>query len=345
MNARIEALRAGLEEPLLVSNPLNVRYLTGFESSNAALLVEPERLRLYTDFRYVTKGRMLAGVELVETRRALLADLAERLSGRIGVEAAFLTYTGYETLAAGGLELVPHRGAVEALRAVKDDAELEAIRAASAITNDAFVALTSERFVGRTERELAWRLQSLFHELGAEGAAFPSIVAGGAGGATPHAETGSRVIEAGTTVVVDAGCMHAGYCSDCTRTFVTGSLPPRLAEAYAACLAGQQVGLDAVRPGVSGAAADAAARAVIEAAGFGEAFGHGLGHGVGLAVHEAPRLSPESEDVLASGNVVTVEPGIYLEELGGVRIEDLVVVGEHGAEILTPFTKEPVTVA
>ncbi|MGB2875722.1 MAG: Xaa-Pro peptidase family protein [Gaiellaceae bacterium] len=344
MKERVERLRAGLEEPLLVAGEANIRYLTGFSSSNAALLVEPERAFVYSDFRYAEAGRALETVEFVETKRNLWSDLAERLSGRIGFEADALTYAQYETLSGGGLDLVPRRGLVEALRAVKDDSELEAIRRAAAITNEAYERLAGEQFTGRTERELAWLMDELFHKLEAAGPAFETIVAAGAGSARPHARPGVTRLEPGQTVVIDAGARVDGYCADCTRTFSTGPLPDRLREAYEACLEGQAAGLGAVRAGTSGVDADAAARNVIEAAGFGDAFGHGLGHGVGLEVHEAPRLSRESRDTLAAGNVVTVEPGIYLEGLGGIRIEDLVVVGDDGPEVLTTFTKDPVTV-
>jgi Xaa-Pro aminopeptidase len=341
---RIDRLRAALEEPLLVSNGHNVRYLVGFESSNVALLVEPERLRLFSDFRYAEAGRAVEGAEFVETKRSLFADLAERLSGRVGFEADDLTYSRYATLAAGEVELVPRYGLVESLRLVKDDEEQEAIRRATDVTNQAYERLAAERFVGRTEQDLAWRMNELFHELGAEEPAFATIVAAGPNGARPHADPGDRVIVPGQMVVVDAGARVDGYCSDCTRTFATGPLPDRLAEAYATCLDAQLAGVAAVRAGVTGIDADAAARTRIEDAGLGEAFGHGLGHGVGLDVHEAPRLARESGETLAEGNVVTVEPGIYLEGLGGVRIEDLVIVRDGEPEVLTGFTKELVTV-
>jgi Xaa-Pro aminopeptidase len=344
VNERLEALRSSLEEPLLVSHDVNVRYLVGFQSSNAALLVEPERVRLFSDFRYAEAARAVEGVEFVETKRSLFASLAELLDGRIGFEADAVSYASWETLSSDGLELVPRRVLVEALRAVKDDEELDAIRAAAEITSQAYARFAEGSFVGRTERELAWRLDELFHELGAHGPAFETIVASGPNAARPHARPTDRGVEAGETVVVDAGALVAGYCADCTRTFATGPLPDRLKNAYAACLEGQLAGLEAVRSGVTGVDADAAARDRIEAAGLGEGFGHGLGHGVGLDVHEAPRLSRESTDTLAAGNVVTVEPGVYLEGLGGIRIEDLVVVQDGGAEVLTGFTKDLVTV-
>ena len=343
--SRVDDLRASLEEPLLVSNPVNVRYLTGFASSNAALLVEPERVRLFSDFRYAEAARAVEGVEFVETKRSLVAALAELLEGKVGFEADAVSYTAWETLKAGGLALVPRRGLVEALRAVKDEGELDATRHAGEITSEAYARFAEERFVGRTERDLAWRLDGLFHELGAQAPAFETIVASGPNGARPHARPTDREIGAGETVVIDAGAMVAGYCADCTRTFATGPLPDELKDAYAACLEGQLAGLEAVRAGVTGVDADAAAREKIEATGLGEKFGHGLGHGVGLEVHEAPRLSRESTDTLAAGNVVTVEPGVYLEGLGGIRIEDLVIVTENGAEVLTSSTKDPVTVS
>jgi Xaa-Pro aminopeptidase len=342
--SRIDRLRATLEEPLLVTHGVNVRYLTGFSSSNAALLVEPDRVRLFTDFRYVDAARAVEGVELVETKRSLVAAVAELLEGRIGFEATAVSYASWETLRAGGLELVPRQGLVEALRAVKDDGELAAIRRAAEITSRAYERFAEERFVGRTERDLAWRLDGLFHELGAHAPAFETIVASGPNSARPHARPTDRKVEAGETVVIDAGAQVDGYCADCTRTFATGPLPDELRDAYLATSEGQLAGLAAARAGVTGIDADAAARDRIEAAGYGDKFGHGLGHGVGLDVHEAPRLSRESSDTLVADNVVTVEPGIYLEGLGGIRIEDLVIVTDGEPEILTTSTKNLVEV-
>ena len=344
MTDRVERLRAMLEEPLLVTHPANDRYLTGFGSTNAALLVDRERVRLYADFRYAAAGRAVEGVEFVETERALHAALARLLSGRIGFEREHLTYAGFELIAAGGVDLVPRSGLVERLRAVKEEAELDTIRRAAAITSEAFDRFSRERFIGRTERDLTWRMEELLHELGGHGLAFPPIVSAGPTGSTPHARGGDRKVEAGETVVVDAACTLGGYCSDCTRTFATGPLPDELKEAYRVCLEAQLAALEAVRPGAVGRDVDAVARDRIAAAGLGEAFGHGLGHGVGLQVQEEPRLTQTSEQVLEAGNVVTVEPGIYLEGLGGIRIEDLVVVRDGEPEILTTFTKDLVSV-
>jgi Xaa-Pro aminopeptidase len=351
---RIQRLAALLEEPLLVAGPpyvvggqANVRYLTGLASSNAALLVEPDATAtLFADFRYAARGREVEGVEFVEVPRYLLPAIGERLTGRrVGFEGAHLPYEGYRALADAGVELVATSGLVESLRAVKDEREEASMRRAGALSDEVFEALSKERFSRRTERELAWWIERSFRTAGAEGVSFPAVVAAGENAASPHAELGDEPIEQGVLVVVDAGCVVDGYCSDCTRTFAVGEVSDRLHEIYALCLEAQLAGLAAVAPGVSGRDADAAARDLIAGAGFGEEFGHGLGHGVGVQIHEGPVLRPESEDVLEPGNVVSVEPGIYLPGEGGVRIEDLVLVTGNGAERLTQFTKELITVA
>jgi Xaa-Pro aminopeptidase len=341
VNERVDRLRERLEEPLLVANPANVRYLCGLVSSNAALVVEPERLRLYTDFRYAETAGTIEGVELVDAKRDLFQTLSEQLSGTVGFEATWLSFERYSRLHAGGIEPVPRYGLVEELRAIKDEEELDAIRKAAHIANTAFERFADEgNIVGRTERELAWRFEQLLHEANAEGVSFPVTMASGPNSAKPHTELSDRLLEPGETLIVDAGCMVDGYCSDCTRTFATGSLPDELKNAYEVCLDAQLAGLGAVRPGASGPGVDSAARDRIEAAGYGHAFGHGLGHGVGLVVHEDPRLAQESTSVLEAGNVVTVEPGIYLSGLGGIRIEDLVIVTDGEPEVLTTFPKD-----
>jgi len=346
MSERIERLRELLEEPLLVTNLVNVLYLTGLDSSNAALLVESERARLFTDFRYIESARAVEGVEAVQTKRSLIGWLSENLSGRVGFEANVLPWSFAEQLREGGLELVPREGLVEQLRAVKDDRELDAFRGACAITDRMFERLVSEvRFVGRPERDVAWDIARLYHEEGAEEPAFETIVGSGPSGARPHARAGDRVIEAGELVVIDTGCRVDGYVSDYTRTLATGQLDGEMGEAYEVVRAAQQAGLDAIRAGVTGKDADAAARGVVDDSPFAGAFGHGLGHGLGLDVHEAPRLSTESSDTLAAGNVVTVEPGVYLPGRFGIRIEDDVVVTEDGLENPVRFTKELVTVS
>ena len=353
--SRVARLAALLDEPLLVAGPpyvlggqANVRYLTGLQSSNAAVLVEPDgRATLYTDFRYANRARSLGGVEVVETARGLIPAVGELLSGRrIQFEEQHLPHALYRTLVDAGVDAVPASGLVESLRAVKDAEEIATMRRASALSDEVFAALAQERFSGRTERELAWWIERSFREGGAEGVSFEAFVGAGATAASPHGVPGDAPIATGVLVVVDAGCVVDGYCSDCTRTFAVGDVSERLAELHALCLEAQLAGLAAVAPGVHGRDADAASRTLIEAQGLGAAYGHGMGHGVGLQIHEAPTLRPESTDVLEAGNVVSVEPGIYLPDEGaGVRIEDLVLVTDDGCERLTRFTKELVTVS
>jgi Xaa-Pro aminopeptidase len=343
-DSRLDRLRGLLEEPLLVSTATNVFYLTGFESSNSAVLVEPDRARLFTDFRYAERAREVEGVEFEQTERHIYTDLRGRLPERVGFEAAAVSYSDYALLAAAGVELVPRYGLVESLRAVKEREELEAIRRAAQITDRAYERLAAERLGGRTEKELVWRMNELFHELGADGEAFATDIASGPTAASPHAIPSDRVVQEGELLLVDCGARLDGYMSDCTRTFAVGEVSESLREIYEVTRQAQQAGLDAVRAGTDGRDVDAAARAVIVDAGYGESFGHGLGHGLGLLVHEAPALRPESADTLRAGNVVTVEPGIYLSGTAGVRIEDLVVVTEDGCEVLSSFPKELMTV-
>ncbi len=342
---RLDTLRARLDERLLVTNLVNILYLTGFESSNAALLVDPDaEPKLFTDFRYIEDAEAVPDVTVELTKRALVSDLGERLDGRLAFEADALPFSQVEVLRAGGLELVPTSGVVEALRAVKDEGEIAKIRRAARAADRAFEALTAESWIGHTERELAWRVRQLLHARGVDHPAFDTAVVTGPNGSKPHAEPGDRLIEVNTLVTVDWGARVDGYCSDCTRTMSTGRLPRELRRAYDVCLEAQLAAVEQLRPGMTGVEADRVARAPIEQAGFGKEFGHGLGHGVGIAIHEAPRLSPESRDVLEPGNVVTIEPGIYLPGVGGVRIEDLAVVREEGVELLTTFPKDLLTV-
>ena len=352
---RLQRLASLLDEPLLVAGPpyvlggqANVRYLSGLQSSNSAVLVEPDgSATLYTDFRYANRARSLDGVEVTEVARGLIPAVGALLSGRrIQFEEQHLPHALYRVLVEAGVDAVPSAGLVEGLRAVKDTEEIAIMRRASALSDEVFAALANERFSGHSEKELAWWIERNFRERGAEGVSFEAVVAAGATAETPHAMPGDDPIEPGVLVTIDAGCVVDGYCSDCTRTFAVGDVSERLQELHALCLEAQLAGLAAVAPGVQGRDADAASRTLIEAAGLGHAYGHGMGHGVGLQIHEAPTLRPESEDVLAVGNVVSVEPGIYLPEEGcGVRIEDLVVVREDGAERFTQFTKELLTVA
>jgi Xaa-Pro aminopeptidase len=238
------------------------------------------------------------------------------------------------------IELVATTGLVEELRAVKQPDEVAAIKAAAALADEAFAQLVANGLTGHTEQDLALRLEYEMRRRGARQASFEPIVASGPHGALPHARPRDEKVRAGELVVIDWGAQLDGYCSDCTRTLATGAIDSEGAEVYRLVLDAQLAGLEEVRPGAVGRDVDSVPRAAITAAGHGEHFGHGLGHGVGLEVHEAPRLAQPSEAVLAPGNVVTVEPGVYIPGRFGVRIEDLVVVTEDGREILTSVDKE-----
>ena len=333
---------------LLVTDLINVRYLTGFTGTNGACIVTPEERLFLTDFRYVAQAaEQVRGYESQEIGRDMLAGLAERLRGRTGFDDRHMSVATHAKLGektAEGVELLPAGGLVEDLRAVKDSSEVAAMRAAAEIANEAYESLRESGLAGRTEREVALSLARFMEDRGAEGPSFPPIVAPGAQGALPHAWPRDVEIPRNTLVVVDMGAKVDGYCSDCTRTLATGPLDDDALETYELVWRAQRAALAAVRPGASLSGVDAVAREMIAAAGHGERFGHGLGHGVGLEVHEAPRLAKTAEGELAAGNAVTVEPGVYVPGEVGVRIEDLVIVGEVESEVLTPFPKDLVTI-
>jgi Xaa-Pro aminopeptidase len=333
---------------LLVTNLVNVRYLTGFTGTNGACVVSSDERLFLTDFRYVEQARsQVQGYERVEAGRDMVADLAGRLRGRAGFDDAHMTVELHRKLGekvAEGVELVSAGGLVERLREVKDELELDAIRAAAEIANEAYEELRERGLVGRTERDVALTLTRSLEDRGAEGASFPAIVAAGPHGALAHAVPRDVEIPGGTLVVIDMGAQVDGYCSDCTRTLATGPLEDGALEVYELVRRAQDEALRAVRAGASCKAVDAVARDIIAAAGHGERFGHGLGHGVGLEVHEAPRLAKTAEGELRAGNVATVEPGVYVPGELGVRIEDLVVVTDGEPEVLTAFPKELVTI-
>jgi Xaa-Pro aminopeptidase len=350
--SRADRLAALLEERsldcLLVTDLVNVRYLTGFTGTNGACLVSPTERLFFTDFRYVERARAeVPDFERIEAGRDLLGDVAGRLRGRAGFDDAHLSVRDHRRLAekAGeAVELVPAGGLVERLREVKDEGELRAIRAAAEIAGAAYEEIRERGLTGRTEREVALTMVRRMEDLGADGPSFPPIVAAGAQGALPHAEARDVEIPAGTLVVVDAGARVDGYCSDCTRTFATGPLDDAAVEVYELVRRAQRDALGAARARAARREVDGVARRIIDEAGHGERFGHGLGHGVGLEVHEEPRLTRVAEGTLQRGNTVTIEPGVYLPGEFGVRIEDLVAITEDGPEVLTAFPKELVTV-
>ena len=344
-----EALEEREADMLLVSDLVNVRWLTGFTGSNAAVVVGREGSRRFvTDFRYLTQSaEELDPAWEREIAVDLLAGVVKGLPGsgelRLAFDDAHMSVKDHGRLAGmlrAGIELVPAAGAIETLRAVKDADELEAIRAAARLADDALTEVLGRGLVGRSEREVALDLEFTMRRMGAQAASFPPIVAAGEHGALPHATPREVPIPAGTLVVVDWGAQLDGYASDCTRTYATGDIDPRDGQVYELVLQAQEAALAAVRPGPTGREVDAVARSIIDAAGHAEHFGHGLGHGVGLDVHEGPRLSKQGETALAAGMVVTIEPGVYVPGAVGVRIEDLVIVTDDGSEVVSSLPKE-----
>jgi Xaa-Pro aminopeptidase len=342
------AARLGEREAdlLLVSDLTNIRYLTGFTGSSAMTVVGPDTRRFITDFRYVERAQ--AEVDGFDLERAP-QEFAEALKQgwpegpvRLGFEDQHVSVRQHARLREvlpDRIELVAAGGLVEAERAVKEPAEIEAIKVAAALVDDIYDWLFEAGLVGRTEREVALALEEEMRRRGATGPSFPSIVASAEHGALPHAEPREVEIRPGVLVTLDIGAEVAGYCSDCTRTWATGDIDGDLAAIYDLVLRAQETALGAVRAGPTGREVDAVARDLIAAEGHGEHFGHGLGHGVGLQVHEGPRLSRSGPEPLVAGNVVTVEPGVYVPGRGGVRIEDLVVVTDDGCDVLSGTSK------
>jgi len=353
MPIRLELLREKMDAlglpALLVTRQEHLYYLAGFTGSTGVLVITADRQSFLTDFRYVLQaGQEAPDWELVKVEQTLHATVREVLSGLqaspVGFEPEHLTVAQFRQY--GGDDpsvpyvLTPAPNLIEGLRLVKDAGELAAIREATHITDAAYAHLLTHVAPGVTEYELALEAEGFMRRQGAE-TAFDIIVATGARGALPHAQPGPRPLEVGDLVVVDMGARYHQYCSDMTRTFAVRDAGPTAREMYRICLEAQLAGVHGIRAGQTGREADALVRDIIEREGYGEYFGHGTGHGVGLEVHEAPRLSRTAEDTLPAGCVVTVEPGIYLPEVGGVRIEDLCLVTEAGLEMLTGTPKPP----
>jgi Xaa-Pro aminopeptidase len=337
---------------ILVTSLVNVRYLTGYSGTNGLALIGPRTRVFITDFRYVEQAasevdpsfeRLRAPQDVLDA----IEDALPRGELRLGFEDTDLTVRQHQRLRErlpDRLELVAIGGIVEQLRAVKEPGEIARIKAATEIADAAFERLIGDHLKGQTERALAIALERNMLELGAHRRGFETIVAAGPHGARPHAQPRDLALRRADMVVIDWGAELDGYCSDCTRTVAIGEPGEEARRIYELVLQAQLTGIGAVKAGKHGRDVDGLARQVIQAAGHGEDYGHGLGHGVGIEVHEAPRLSQRSEDELQAGNVVTVEPGVYLPGRFGVRIEDLVVVTDDGCEVLTGVTKRLIVI-
>ncbi|PTX53908.1 Xaa-Pro aminopeptidase [Melghirimyces profundicolus] len=351
MKNRLTRLRRLLEdrqvEALLVSHPVNRRYLTGFTGSSGWAVVTPEEQFLISDFRYTEQAKEQApDFQFVEHQGNPFKDIQEILKksgmGSIAFEEDHLTYAQHRKLAEtlGEIRTQPVSNMVEKLRERKEESELNVIRDAVAIADRAFGAILEEIRPGRSEREIALRLEFLMREQGADSSSFDIIVASGPRSALPHGVASDRLLEKGDLVTLDFGALYQGYCSDITRTVMLGPPSEEQRKIYDIVLEAQQRALLAIRGGITGKEADQVARDYITDHGYGEAFGHSTGHGLGMEVHERPSLSVRGDSPLEPGMVVTVEPGIYLPGVGGVRIEDDVAVTEQGREVLSKSPKD-----
>jgi Xaa-Pro aminopeptidase len=351
---KLEQLRQTIVEKeldgMLITDPLNRRYLSAFSGSAGTLLVTPERAMLAIDFRYYERAEREAPdweqVHVTNTHPETVAQMVAQAGVvKLGIEADHVTVAQLQEMEKNmpAVTLVPLEGVVRPLRAKKTAEEVAAIREAIAYADDAFAHLCQVLRPGMTERQVAWELESHMRVRGADGASFPFIVGSGPNGAMPHATAGDRVVQAGEPIVMDFGALVRGYCSDITRTLCLGTASERYLQVWHQVLEAQLAVERGLRPGMTGQQADAIARDLFTQAGVGERFGHGLGHGVGLAIHETPFMGRLSKDViLEPGMVITVEPGLYFPGWGGVRIEDIILLGDDGAEVLTGAPKEPV---
>ena len=355
MKDRVTRLAARLPEEeldaVLISSPNNRRYLSGFTGSAGYLLVTPQRQLLFTDSRYTEQAsRQSPHFEVIRTEPGLawLVDaLKETGVRRVGFEGDHMTVASYNRLLdaikeekdLGGASLIATSGITDELRVFKDEDELVQLQKAIDASDRAMETVCPAIQPGMTEKEVAWRMEVAMRECGADNISFDTIVAAGPNGAMPHHRADDTVIKAGEPIVIDMGARVNGYCSDVTRTVVVGEPDETFHKIYNIVLGAQLTAINTVRPGLTGEECDALSRNVIAEAGYGESFGHSLGHGVGLAVHENPRVGPRAENQLKPNMVFTIEPGIYLPGWGGVRIEDIVILGEDGATVLSKAGK------
>jgi Xaa-Pro aminopeptidase len=341
-----QALTENKIDALLVTSGYNRRYLTDFTGTAGVAIVSKDQAVFITDFRYTEQAaKQISGFEIVQHTKTLIEEVAVQLDKmgvkNVGFEKDDMSYAMYESYKkAVNTELVPVSGLVEKIRLIKTPQEIKIIKAAADIADAAFEHIISFISPGKTELEVSNELEFFMRKQGATSSSFDIIVASGLRSALPHGVASDKVIEKGDFVTLDFGALYNGYISDITRTVAVGEPSEQLKEIYQVVLDSQLLALDKVKPGMTGIEADAVARDYIKSKGYGEAFGHSLGHGIGLEVHEGPGLSFRSETVLEEGMVVTIEPGIYVPGVGGVRIEDDIVITAAGNEKLTHSTKE-----
>ena len=341
MNDRILRLRAEMErcdlDAVLLKSVTAIRYFSGFTSEDASVIVTKTRSVLLTDFRYTIQAKAQSGdcCEILEVSGAAHNEALKKIVEdgevkRMGFEEDYVSFAGYQAFAKFGAELVPFAKELSLLRIVKTQEEIECLQKAQSMADEAFMDLLKVVRPGMTERRVAAELEYICAKLGSEGPSFETIVGSGPNGAMCHAVPGERQLKEGDLVVVDFGCLYHGYHSDMTRTFAVGKVDPFAEEIYNIVLEAQTRALDALKPGITGKELDAIARDYITEKGYGECFGHSLGHGFGLLIHEEPRASVSGDTVFTEGMTITVEPGIYIEDRFGVRIEDCCVVTKDG---------------
>ncbi len=344
-----EVIRREDFEALLISHSDNIRYISGFSGSTATLCITATRSFLITDSRYIEQaGRQAPGFDIIQSKgdasRWLVPLISQLSLRRIGFEETYLTFSEFQKYKAyltghDGVSLVPSGDIIGQLRMVKDQSEIESIRKSAGLADMAVEYASTIIKEGISEKEVAWSTEKFLRENGSEKLPFDIIVASGPNAALPHAMPTDRVLKNGDTVVIDLGASFEGYCSDITRTFCCGKSDDKFDKLYDITLAAQLAAINTIATGMDGKTADGVARAVIIEAGYGEAFGHSLGHGIGLAVHELPRLGPNSSDILSNNMVFSIEPGIYLPGWGGIRIEDTVLLENGKITLLTMANK------
>lgn len=340
-----QQMRNGNIDAYVVMRPENGRYLSGFSGGETTLYITLEKALLLTDFRYIEQAKAQAPeFEIIDAGQDHFTTLSEigQQAQRVGFEGDFITYVDFGKLkdAFSQAELLSLPDLVSHLRSIKDSSEIELIRQAVKIADMAFDEALKTIEIGQTEEEIGLNLEFSMRRAGASGGSFDFIVASGVRSAMPHGTASSKRVQSGEFLTMDFGAIYQGYCSDITRTVFIGDPEDKHRQVYDTVLAAQRAGIQAVAPGRTGKEVDAVARAIIEKAGYGDYFGHGLGHSVGLAIHEGPNLNKREERLLEPGMVITVEPGIYIPNWGGVRIEDIVLVTENGCEVLTKAPKE-----
>ncbi|WP_087971654.1 M24 family metallopeptidase [Oceanobacillus rekensis] len=347
---KLKKLRNTLElnqmDAILITSPINRRYVTGFTGSAGVALISDKDATFITDFRYTEQAAEQAkNFSVIEHKQSIEAEIAHQLKElgikRLGFEKDYVTYSQYENYKISfDVELVPVSGIVEEIRLIKTNDELGIMKKAAKIADDAFVHIQSFIKPGVKEIEVSNELEFFMRRQGATSSSFDTIVASGIRSAFPHGVASEKEIQRGELVTLDFGALYQGYCSDITRTVAVGEIPHELREIYDIVLEANLLGVNGIKPGLTGKEADALTRDYIKAKGFGENFGHSTGHGLGLEVHEGPGLSYRSDKILEKGMVVTVEPGIYVNGLGGCRIEDDIVITDNGNERLTFAPKE-----